>query len=194
MESTNMECMDMESMNRGMPYGERRDRMNIQYRLAGQSDVDRVAALASQAAIRMSEQGIGQWDTLYPIREDFQQDILMGQLTVGVAEGKIVVFYTVNEECDPEYQEAKWKKPEKPHCILHRLCVNPHFQHQGIARQAMEHIQRQAVEKGYQAIRLDVFSKNPHALKLYLGCGFEKVGSVRWRKGEFYLMEKYIIV
>ena len=117
----------------------------------------------------------------------------MGQLTVGVAEGKIVVFYTVNEECDPEYQEAKWKKPEKPHCILHRLCVNPHFQHQGIARQAMEHIQRQAVEKGYQAIRLDVFSKNPHALKLYLGCGFEKVGSVRWRKGVFYLMEKYII-
>lgn len=194
MESTNMECMDMESMNRGMPYGERRDRMNIQYRLAEQSDVDRVAALASQAAIRMSEQGIGQWDTLYPIREDFQQDILMGQLTVGVAEGKIVVFYTVNEECDPEYQEAKWKKPEKPHCILHRLCVNPHFQHQGIARQAMEHIQRQAVEKGYQAIRLDVFSKNPHTLKLYLGCGFEKVGSVRWRKGVFYLMEKYIIV
>ncbi len=168
--------------------------MNIQYRLAGQSDVDRVAALAGQAAIRMSEQGIEQWDTLYPIREDFQQDILMGQLTVGVAEGKIVVFYTVNEECDPEYQEAKWKKPEKPHCILHRLCVNPHFQHQGIARQAMEHIQRQAVEKGYQAIRLDVFSKNPHALKLYLGCGFEKVGSVRWRKGVFYLMEKYIIV
>lgn len=166
--------------------------MDIQYRLAGQGDVDCVAALAGQAALRMSEQGIEQWDTLYPTREDFQQDILRGQLTVGLAEGRIVVFYTVNEECDPEYEGAEWKKPDKPHCILHRLCVNSLFQHQGIARQTMEHIEREAAERGYQAIRLDVFSENPHALKLYRGCGFEKVGNARWRKGDFFLMEKYI--
>ncbi len=166
--------------------------MDIQYRLAGESDADSVAALAGQAALRMSEQGIEQWDTLYPVREDFLQDIRHRHLTVGLAEGEIVVFYTVNEDCEPEYREAQWKKPEMSHCILHRLCVNPLFQHRGIARQTMEHIQREAAEKGYRAIRLDVFSENPYALKLYRGCGYEQVGTARWRKGEFYLMEKYI--
>lgn len=42
------------------------------------------------------------------------------------------------------------------------------------------------------AIRLDVFSQNPFALKLYEKCGYAKTGTVNWRKGIFYLMEKYL--
>lgn len=75
---------------------------------------------------------------------------------------------------------------------MHRLCVNPVFQNQGIARRTMEHIEQEAAAKGIQAIRLDVFSQNPHALKLYRNRGFEEVGTTQWRKGLFYLMEKYL--
>lgn len=166
--------------------------MDIQYRQAEKADLDGIAALAGQAAARMLSQGIDQWDEFYPLREDFEQDVNGGQLTVGMLGDEIAVIYTINEEYEPEYESAKWKEPEKSFCILHRLCVNPVFQNQGIARRTMEHIEQEAAAKGIQAIRLDVFSRNPHALKLYRNRGFEEVGTTQWRKGLFYLMEKYL--
>lgn len=166
--------------------------MDIRYRQAELSDLDGIVSLAGQAVVRMVSQKIDQWDELYPIREDFEQDINRGQLTVGMLGRKIAVIYTINGECEPEYESAEWKSPDKSYCILHRLCVNPLFQNRGIARQTMEYIEREAAAKGIQAIRLDVFSQNPHALKLYQNCGYKKVGTARWRKGLFYLMEKYL--
>lgn len=166
--------------------------MDIRYRQAELSDLDGIVSLAQQAVVRMVSQKIDQWDELYPIREDFEQDINRGQLIVGMLGREIAVIYTINRECEPEYESAEWKRPDKPYCILHRLCVNPLFQNRGIARQTMEYIEREAAAKGVQAIRLDVFSQNPHALKLYQNCGYMKVGIARWRKGLFYLMEKYL--
>lgn len=166
--------------------------MDIQYRPAGWTDLEEITSLAGQAVREMNRQGIDQWDELYPNREDFEQDIRRGQMTVGIAKGRVAVIYTLNGECEPEYEEAEWKYPDRPCRILHRLCVNPSFQKLGIARQTMEYMEREAAAQGVLAIRLDVFSQNPHALKLYRNCGFEKVGTVRWRKGLFYLMEKYL--
>ena len=166
--------------------------MEILYRQAGAADLDAIERLVQQAVKGMVSQGIDQWDELYPVREDFEQDMQSGQMSLGLLGGEIAVIYTINRECEPEYEGAEWESPDKPYYILHRLCVNPLFQNRGIARQTMEHIGQEAVAKGIQAIRLDVFSRNPYALKLYQNCGFNKVGTARWRKGVFYLMEKYL--
>lgn len=166
--------------------------MEILYRQAVMDDLDAIEQLVRQAVKEMVSQGIDQWDELYPKREDFEQDIQRGHMSLGILGGEIAVIYTINRECEPEYESAQWKSPDKSYCILHRLCVSPIFQNQGIARQTMEHIEREAAAKGIQAIRLDAFSQNPHALKLYQNCGFKKVGTARWRKGVFYLMEKYL--
>jgi ribosomal protein S18 acetylase RimI-like enzyme len=47
---------------------------------------------------------------------------------------------------------------------------------------------------GIDTIRLDVFTLNPYALKMYEKSGYIKVGFAHWRKGEFYLMEKKVYV
>ncbi|MDE5781539.1 MAG: GNAT family N-acetyltransferase, partial [Lachnospiraceae bacterium] len=76
--------------------------------------------------------------------------------------------------------------------IIHRLCVNPLYQNKGIGRKTMQYIEKILRDRDVQAIRLDVFSKNSYAIKLYEHMGYSKVGLANWRKGEFYLMEKYI--
>lgn len=76
--------------------------------------------------------------------------------------------------------------------VIHRLCVNPVYQNRGIAAQTLSHIEEELQKSGIKAVRLDVFSKNPFALSLYLGNGYEKVGFADWRKGSFYLMEKLL--
>ena len=46
--------------------------------------------------------------------------------------------------------------------------------------------------RGIETIRLDAFSLNPIALKMYEKLGYQRVGEVTWRKGLFYLFEKKI--
>lgn len=68
--------------------------------------------------------------------------------------------------------------------------MNPIFQNKGIAKSTLFYIEKQLKEIGIHVIRLDVFSDNPFALRLYNSLGYSKVGHADWRKGKFFLMEK----
>lgn len=167
--------------------------MELQYRKGTLSDLDRIESLVRNAVMQMRHQGIEQWDEVYPVREDFAQDIIKEQLFVGTLGGHIAVTYTVNHEYDDAYENGQWREPDKPFCVLHRLCVDPLYQNQGVAGRTMAHIEGEACRQGELAVRLDAFSENPYSLKLYRRCGYSRVGTAEWRKGVFYLMEKYLI-
>lgn len=76
--------------------------------------------------------------------------------------------------------------------MIHRLCVSPDFQNKGIAQTTLVHIELELKSLGIKAIRLDVFCKNPYAMKLYANSGYHRVGIANWRKGKFLLMEKLL--
>ena len=166
--------------------------MQIQYRIAGMEDLEEIFHMVQNAIENMNQQGIRQWDTIYPDKVILKEDILKKQLRVGVIDGQIAVIYVLNQECDEAYQIGKWMHQTEPYYVIHRLCVNPAFQNRGIAGSAMLHIERELLDMGITAIRLDVFSRNPYALKLYDSLGYTRVGEAHWRMGEFYLMEKYL--
>ena len=54
------------------------------------------------------------------------------------------------------------------------------------------YLEKQIKDMGYQSVRLDVFTKNPFAQRLYRHNGYEHTGYTDWRKGRFDLMEKKI--
>ena len=162
------------------------------YRHAMLNDLEKISELVRFAVMQMDRQGIKQWDELYPTSEDFEKDIEKKHLYVGQVHDEIAVIFVLNQEYDKEYKNGTWKKPEKPFYVVHRLCVHPRFQNKGVARQAMKYIENIVALDGGQAVRLDVFSQNPYALRLYQQCGYQKVGMAKWRKGIFYLMEKYL--
>ena len=165
--------------------------MTLQYRKATLDDLEEVYSLVALAIDTMAKNNILQWDELYPTKEDFRKDIDSNQLYVGITDGQIAVVYTLNRECDAEYQNGLWKYPNKPYYVVHRLCVHPNSQNRGIAKQTLLHIEAELLKKDIHAIRLDVFSNNPFSLKLYDSLHYSRVGHADWRKGRFYLMEKY---
>lgn len=162
------------------------------YRLADENDIGAICNLVKAAIRNMERQNIFQWDELYPAKEDFLEDIQKQQLFMGLLGDDIAVVYVVNEECDEEYQNGMWKYPDCEYRIIHRLCVNPIYQNQGIARKTLSHIEGELKKLNVGTVRLDVFSKNPFALSLYQNKGYENVGFADWRKGRFYLMEKLL--
>lgn len=162
------------------------------YRLAKGADIEAICDMVKSAICNMNQHGIFQWDDFYPTEEDFLDDIRKQQLFAGLLDGDIAVIYSVNKECDEAYKNGRWRYPNCEYRVIHRLCVNPKYQNRGIARTTLFHIEEELKKLGIKVVRLDVFSKNPFAIALYLGNGYEKVGSADWRKGKFYLMEKLI--
>lgn len=166
--------------------------LNIEYRQAENEDLQEICLLVKFAIENMNRQKIFQWDEVYPDEEVLHNDIDKKQLFVGTVKKKIAVIYVLNQECDDEYKNGKWKNENGLYYVIHRLCVGPDFQNNGIARITMEHIEKELIKEGAVSIRLDAFEQNPYALRLYDSLNYIKVGYADWRKGRFYLMEKVL--
>ena len=166
------------------------DRLNISFRKANENDLDSVFQVFTDAIAEMNRNNIPQWDELYPDRELLEEDISKNQLYIGFANDDIASAYVVNSECDEEYSGGNWQYPNASFCVIHRLCVNPKFQNKGVGTRTMKHIEAEVKAEGVETVRLDAFTLNPYALKLYDKLGYAKVGTVDWRTGRFLLMEK----
>ena len=153
-------------------------------------DLPELITLYRAAIARMDEQNIPQWDEIYPSIEVLQADVSSGHMQIGRVNGKIAVAFLLEECSEEDYEAADWRYRDPRFIVLHRLCVHPAFQGQGVARQAMDFLEQSVLDSGLSAVRLDAFSLNPAALKLYESRGYEKAGEIQFRKGLFYLYEK----
>ncbi len=162
----------------------------MKIRKAKLEDLNIIIDIFKNATNRMSDNNIHQWDEIYPTNEILQEDILKNQMYVGIKGNNIVSVVVINDEYDDEYEDANWKYNNERFVVIHRLCVNPVYQNQKIGENTMFIIGDLLKKEGIQSIRLDVFSLNPYALKMYKALGYEKVGEAHWRKGLFYLLEK----
>ncbi len=162
----------------------------LKFQRAKKEDLEEIFLLYKNAIAKMDEQNIPQWDEVYPDRMTLEGDIKKNQMFIGKKNGKIAVCFVLNEECDKEYKNGKWICPDSHFCIIHRLCVNPEFQNQGIAGKTMKHIEEVCRNQKYDSIRLDCFTQNPYSQRLYDKCGYTVTGFADWRKGRFELREK----
>ena len=164
----------------------------MEYRLAEKSDIDDVVKLIKAAIVQMEADGIYQWDDIYPAKEDFINDIEKKSLYLAIDSKKLAAIYVISAESDEAYKNATWENNDESAYILHRFCVSPDYQNKGIGKEVLAHIETQIYEMGYNSIRLDVFTENPYAQKLYRKSGYIVRGYADWRKGRFELMEKKI--
>ncbi len=162
------------------------------YSKATQNETNKVFSVYSAAITNMEQQDIHQWDEIYPDLQIIAEDISKNQMYTGIIDDKVAVCFVLSEECDEEYKNGKWQFPDSKFCVIHRLCVNPAFQNQGIATKTMEYIEKLCKSQGYDSIRLDCFTENPYSRRLYDKAGYSVVGYADWRKRQFELREKKI--
>jgi ribosomal protein S18 acetylase RimI-like enzyme len=162
----------------------------MEFRKARASDLQEVMALFRAATLAMAAQGIPQWDEIYPSAEIVQEDIDREQMQVGLVDGIIAVVFVLEPCQEGDYESANWQYPAEHFVVLHRLCVHPGFQGQGVAKQAMDYLEQDVRNRGISCIRLDAFPQNPVAIRLYESRGYGKAGEITYRKGLFFLYEK----
>ncbi len=159
------------------------------YRLGTMQDLDGICNLVKNAIVEMEKNDIYQWDEVYPARYDFEDDIRKNSLFVVYEDDELAAFYVISDESDEAYNNAKWLYGDS-YYVLHRFCVSPNMQNKGVGKKVLLHIEEQIKDMGYKAVRLDTFTENPFAQRLYRHNGYEARGYADWRKGRFDLMEK----
>ena len=164
--------------------------MEYQVRKANMEDLDEITAIFKKAVEGMNAKNIFQWDEVYPTRDVFEDDIKKQQMYLLMDGNGILSAFVINHDCDERYLSGDWAFDVSGAAILHRLCVNPFYQNIGIGKETIKRIEEMLTERGYDSIRLDTFSQNPIALRLYTSLNYKKVGEVHFRKGLFYLFEK----
>lgn len=155
-------------------------------------DLNEVMSLIKEAIAEMDNHHIFQWDEVYPdyktLSSDIQSETMFGIFKNAELAGIVVL----DKNQSQEYSDVKWELDNDHPLIMHRLCVRPKYQGQGIAKQLIKFSEQFAIENGLKSLRLDAFSANPSAINLYERNGYLKRGIVKFRKGNFYCYEKVL--
>jgi GNAT superfamily N-acetyltransferase len=154
-----------------------------------------IMIMIGECIARMAEMGIRQWDEHYPTLAIIQTDIAESSGYVMREGREIAAYFCMDTHQSPEYAEVDWTPADEPIFTVHRLCVRPRYQGQGIARRIMAFVEAAALERGCGAIRIDTYSRNMPALALYKSLGYAIVGQVHFRSKDypFFCMEKILL-
>ena len=165
--------------------------MTYDFRKAELKDEQSVFLLFRKVTEHMCARNIDQWDERYPDIMMLQSDIRNQQMYVLCKDDSIVAAVVINDMHEEEYENGNWRDNGK-YAVIHRLCVDPEHQNSGLGKKILYEAEKLIKETGCASIRLDAFSQNPYALKMYTSFGYSIVGEVEFFKGVFYLFEKLI--
>ncbi len=160
-------------------------------RLARLEELETIYSLVQEAIRHMDNQGIPQWDEIYPSQAILNADIEKQQMYLIEIEGRVAGLIVINEDQSPEYADVGWKHSGKA-LVVHRLTIHPDYQRHKLATYLMDFAEEKAAAENYDCIRLDAFTRNPAAYTLYENRRYRRAGIVRFRKGEFFCFEKKI--
>lgn len=146
------------------------------------SHINNLLEVTKACAEHMENAGIFQWNSTYPNRAAFENDVNRGELYIYIHNNKVVGSIVISTFMDGEYQAVKWLTQTTNHYYIHRLAVHPEFQGKGIARKMMDFAENMARQNKVASIRLDTFSKNLRNQKFYETRGYKKLGNIYFPK------------
>ncbi|MGB8955274.1 MAG: GNAT family N-acetyltransferase [Tumebacillaceae bacterium] len=142
-------------------------------------EIDTIMDLYKRTIQTMLASGIDQWDERYPSRDLMDIDLNDREVYWFLDdERRPVGIVVLNEYQEEEWDRNAWAIPDDRPLCVHRLVIDPQAQGQGYAVRLMEAIEQHARDNGYKSIRLDAYTGNPIACRLYSRCGYAQRGEV----------------
>lgn len=157
-------------------------------------EIEHILAITKVCAKTMQNAGIYQWNEHYPSAKAFEEDLKRNELYVLILKEQIIGSITISTKMDEEYVPIEWLSKNEANIYIHRLCVHPDHQGQGLARQLMDFAENLARENGFISVRLDTFSQNKRNQKFYETRGYKRLGDIFFPKQSEYPFHCYELV
>lgn len=161
------------------------------------SDLNQLLEVTKSCAKHMINNGIYQWNELYPSKEVLQKDIELQQIWKLEVEDKIIGIIVLTTIEDEEYKDVKWLTKNHQNLYIHRLAVSPQFQGKGYAQKLISFAENYAITNKFTSIRLDTFSQNKRNQKFYKQQNYTQLESIYFPNQSefpFYCFEKILNV
>jgi ribosomal protein S18 acetylase RimI-like enzyme len=160
---------------------------------ARKEQIPTVVGLLAACMRTMRNNGIDQWDDIYPNEEIVMKDVNDLSLYVLEENDLCIGAVSLNQEQDVAYQQVNWLGGE-PVLVVHRLCIDPNYQGAGLGSRLMDFAEEHAKRNAYASIRLDAYTGNPTAFRMYERRGYRKAGQVFFprRRLPFFCFEKIL--
>ena len=147
---------------------------------ATQTDFTPICALYQSVCAVMNAAGNDQWVWgEYPNEDFLQKSLDAGTLYIAKEDGALLCAVTVDTHFDPEYETVNWLFGTKPGAF-HRLAIAPEHQGKGLGRKIIADVCEILLGMGCNTLRIDTYSNNESAQKLYAAIGMRKAGEVKF--------------
>ncbi|HZK53641.1 MAG TPA: GNAT family N-acetyltransferase [Desulfosporosinus sp.] len=162
-------------------------------RKATLEDLEDIMEIIKQTIVEMNAYDNYQWDENYPQEEDFIRDIQKEELFVIERKRKIAGFVCINKVEPVEYNGLNWTVDEAA-VVLHRMSVYTAYRRSGIGMELMRFADEVALKNNLKYIKTDTYSINKNMNALFVKCGYNLVGEIRFlgKEKTFYCYEKVI--
>lgn len=148
-------------------------------RLAVMDDLPRLLEIKADAVAYMTSQNNDQWNEDYPTVEGYMDFIESGYMHVLEEEGVIIGMVGLVDEQDEEYKTMPWSSTGKE-LVVHRLAIAKEVYGRGYAKFLLSYAIDVAKKTNVAIIKLDTYTKNKTAQKLFLDMGFTYVGDIHF--------------
>ena len=151
-------------------------------KLASYKDIPQILKITQACAKHMTNQGIVQWNSHYPNKAAFENDLQNNELYVISNNTKLVGCVVVTSKMSSYYNDIEWLDPYNNAIYVHRLAIHPDCQGKGFAQQLMDFSENFAKVRQFHSVRLDTFSKNIRNQKFYELRGYQKLSDIYFPK------------
>lgn len=154
----------------------------IAFRHSAAEDVDAMDKIVTDAVYLLGRQGIDQWQKGYPNRDLLVSDIEHGIGYVLTDEDKVVALCAVTFTEEPSYlhiSNGNWlTKANASYATIHRMAVDSSLRGKGYAFHLFSAIEKLAVQKGMESIRIDTHEQNHSMQRALKKSGFIPCGNI----------------
>ncbi|HEY0895786.1 MAG TPA: GNAT family N-acetyltransferase [Sphingobacteriaceae bacterium] len=141
------------------------------------SDIPAMLQLLARIVPVMHAEGNFQWDSTYPNRQVFEEDIRSGQLWVAVLDSQIAGFAAITTDQEPEYAQVGWD-PSELAIVTHRLAVDLQFRGRGVGKALLLRAEEEAVRRRIRVLRIDTNTNNAATNILFPALGYHFSGEI----------------
>jgi len=143
---------------------------------AAHKDLRQVMETVRACVAHLREQGIYQWNEMYPTEKVLAEDIRDGTLFILRDDETCRGMVVLNRVHDIEWKDADWSEDCKHPLCVHRLIVHPLWQNRGVGRALMEFAYTHAIHNNHDCVRFDAYSGNPRLVETYRRMGCRRTG------------------
>jgi GNAT superfamily N-acetyltransferase len=154
--------------------------MRVKLREAADRDVSKIAELRSAAAYVLTKRfGAGHWSGMATGR-GVRFDMRNSKVFVAYHKSRLVATLRLTTRKPWAIDRSYFSSSKRPLYLL-SMAVTPDLQRQGIGRQCLEQIRETCRRWPADAIRLDSYDAPAGAGMFYEKCGFQNVGTAKYR-------------